>query len=1420
MKRQDIEAIYSTTQIQQGLLFHTLYAPTSGVYINQVACTIDDLDVDAFRSAWTHVIDDNPILRTTFIWKRIEEAKQVVVRPGIVKPPLAVEDWRGLEGDELKQRKEALLSEDHRKGFDLAKAPLMRLTLCRVSDDSHWLVWTNHHLLLDGWSRQNLLRDVFEAYARLVAGVAPESTKRPPFARYVAWLEQQDIRVAERRWREVLRGYSGPPGFGVDRAVEELHGTTGSYDQRRTQVSDESRAALIAASRAYKVTLNTLFQGAWSLLLSRYSGARDVVFGAVTSGRAASIEGVERMMGLLINTLPVRVQVDPSAEVGAWLRDLQAEQASLRRFDYAPPNEVRKWSEVPKGRALYESILVFENYPIAALGDAPGMQIRDVEASERINYPLTLVVVPRSDDIRITLAYDRRRFDDETILRMERHLLELLEILASGEDLRVLDVELAENRQARAVSGPAPQTSERTVVDLVAARAECAPNSLAVVAEDDLEDWSYARLLEVSESVARALVARGVSVGDRVAAALPRGKLLPAAFVGTMRAGAVFVPMDPTWPAARQAFVIEDAGATVVLRDGPAPDGAAPSLDLRTCLSNDDGSTVLPRPPTAGDAAYIIYTSGSTGTPKGVLLRHSGLRSSARELERILMLTESSRLCQFTSVAFDGCIGDMVAAFAAGAALCLAPEEAATSAGGFRDALDRMHITAIMVPPSYLKAVEAQSLPGLKTVVAVGEPLRRDVVQMWQPGRVMLNGYGPSEMTICTTLGRCEASDDREPDLGEPVAGTTVSLFDPDLRPAIAGAAGEIYISGPGEAVGYWNRPALTAERFLPNPFGSSGGRMYRSGDIGRFSGERLEFVGRVDHQVKVRGFRVELGEVEAKLRRLEGVAEAAVVAVKTDAEPVLAAFIERTDSQDVGVLRALLARDLPAPMIPRLFQIVESWPRTSTGKIDRRALVASAGRELEPKEETSDAGQDDLLQQLREVWQRILGIREVGDDDDFFEVAGGDSLTAVRMISEVEKRFGVELPVKAVFKAPTLRTLARMISGGPDDGSPKEETWRRDLTLDDSIRPLQLAEERRPEVILLTGATGFVGSWILKDLLEAHVTRVVCLVRGDSDEAASKRLAGALRYAGADEGALDKCDVVRGDLGAPGLGWSPATRERIASTVDCIVHAGAWVDYLHPYEKLREPNVLGTIEMLKLTGEGRPKRFVHVSSLGVFPTRFRGQTILETSLPPADVNKSEILAYALTKHVSERLVWEAMGRGLAGTILRLSDVAGDTQTGRSNPRDMFFMTLMACLRVGVAPSLEFGLNAVPVDYVAHATARVALSSRAHGPCLHLCDERDLALEALVRAAEAEGHTLRRVPLSEWMALISSAAHDNDDHRRLTALWAGAKEGSPLPAWKYDTQVCRRQLEGPSPSIDEGVLRRYVRSFTPSPTSA
>ncbi|WP_432079842.1 amino acid adenylation domain-containing protein, partial [Streptomyces sp. YPW6] len=1006
-----IEDAYPLSPLQQGMLFHALAEPDSGMYVEQIHWRLDGpLEAERLRAAWQSAVERHPILRTSV---RLDDSGRPLqlVHTGIELPYELID----LPGGEAQV--EALVAADRRQGFDFADAPLLRVRLIRVADTVHHLVWSFHHVLLDGWSATALLGEVFAEYE---SGAVPGPVR--PYREFIGWLGEQDLGAAQAYWREALAGFDTPTALPED--------GTGVADTEPGRVgavlSAEAAAGLGAVARAARVTVASVAQAAWGLVLSRFGGGSDVVFGTTVSGRPAGLDGVEGMVGLFINTLPVRVRVDEDARHADLLQGIQDDHAALREYEFTPLADVQRWSEIPAGESLFDSLFVFENYPLGQGGAEPlgdGVAVTSLGLREHTNYPLTVVVIP-GDGLGVEVFYDRSRFSAERAERLTSAFVGLLEqfVEASPEATVTSLSVLAEGERERLLSewnATAVDLPGRPVHELVAEQARVRPDAVAV--EFGETSVSYAELDTRANQIADALIAAGVEPGSLVGVCLDRSAEVPAVLLGVWKAGAGYVPLDPGYPADRIEFMLADAEVRLVITEQPFADGFTETVLLEEVSgpASDPGVTVDP-----DDIAYVMFTSGSTGRPKGVVVEH---RSVVRLVwgQTYAGFGPDSTQLLLAPLAFDASTFELWGALINGGRLVVAPP-GVVGVSELAGLISGHGIRSLWLTASLFNAVvdeDPSVLTGLDRILVGGEALSVRHVRAAQqavPGLRVVNGYGPTETTTfaCTyAVPELEQGAQGVP-IGGPLGNTTAYVLDERMEPVPTGVSGELFIGGAGVARGYLHRPGQTAQRFVADPFGGGpGDRLYRTGDVVRWTAKGvLEFVGRADDQVKLRGFRIELGEVEAAVAGHPAVQD--VVVLVHDQRLVAYVTPAGEDFVEQEELREFVARSLPEYMVPAVVMVLEKLPLTPSGKLDRRALPAPEAVHAEyvaPRDRT------ELV--LAEVWAEVLGVERVGIHDNFFEL-GGDSILSIQVVARARAR-GVGITPKLVFDHPTVADLA-----------------------------------------------------------------------------------------------------------------------------------------------------------------------------------------------------------------------------------------------------------------------------------------------------------------------------------------------------------------------------------------------------------
>ncbi|MGK5552278.1 amino acid adenylation domain-containing protein [Actinomadura kijaniata] len=1038
MNRGDLEDILPLSPLQQGFFFHALFDDADAdVYTAQIALELEGpLDAAALRAAAATLLRRHANLRAAFWHEDLSRPVQVIPR-GVEPPWEEVAVASEAEAD-------AVVARERARAFDLTEPPLLRFVLVRIAPDHHRLILTNHHILLDGWSTPVLATELFALY--LAGGDDTGFPRVTPYKNYLAWLSRQDRAAAEDAWRRALHGVDEPTLVAPEAAGRP------PVPPARTVTTLDARLSkrLARAARRHGATLSTVLQAAWGLTLGRTLGRDDVVFGAAVSGRPPELPGVEQMIGLFINTIPVRVRHRPGESLGELLERLQDEQTELLPHHHLGLTDVQR--AAGHNGALFDTMTVLENYPFdpdAAGESLNGLRVTGFESYDATHFPLSFVAIP-GDELSLRLHYRPDVYGHdvaEALLARARRFLEAFAEDSARPAAAVVLTGDAERARLDAWNATAADLPTGTLTDRWERQAAATPDDVALVAGE--QRLTYAELNARANRLAHELIARGIGAEDRVALVLPRTPDIVTAILAVLKAGAAYVPVDPEYPAGRIAAMLADAAPALVIdADGVAPAPGRPDHDPT------DADRV--RPVTSGNAAYVIYTSGSTGRPKGVVVPHAGVLNyyeahRATFFEPAVAEAGGRRLrfAHLASFSFDTSWMGLLWMFH-GHELHLIDDGTRRDVTAFARYVDAARVDLVNVTPSHFRALREAGLltaghrPShlLLGGEAIDDALWDDLRAL--EGTAVRNFYGPTESTIDTMNQPVTAGE--RPAVGSPHRNTRAYVLDAALQPAPVGVPGELYLAGVQLARGYLDRPDLTAERFVADPFGAPGDRMYRTGDLARWTADgTIEYLGRVDDQVKIRGFRVEPGEIENVLARFDGVAQAAVVA----RDGRLAAYVVPA-TVDVAALRRYAAARLPDHMVPAVTAL-KALPLTVNGKLDRDALpepgvaatVSRAPRS--PREEI-----------LCGLFAEVLGVARVGVDDGFFDL-GGDSLVATRLISRIRSALGVELPVRALFEAPTVAGLAARVA-------------RQQERAAGTVRP-PLTRAERPDVVPLSYA-------------------------------------------------------------------------------------------------------------------------------------------------------------------------------------------------------------------------------------------------------------------------------------------------------------------------------------------------------------
>ncbi len=1023
----EIADMYPLSPVQQGMLFHSLSSREKGIYREQFLCTLKGkTNIPLWKEAWQKTMERHAVLRTGFFWEKRPEPCQIVFPKATLI--WQEEDYSAFSAQEQNQKISQLLEKDLDTPFEMTNPPLFRLILIRLAQEKYRFLVSYHHLILDAWAIQCLFKEILALYQGQ-ASLAPVRHYKD----YIAWIQGQDRLKAEKFWREFLAGFQHPtPLPGSPLSVAKSEST--KYQEKEVFLSYRETQAVETFLKQNRLTWSTLVQSAWAFLLSWYSGEKDIVFGVTSSGRPPALQGIENMVGLFLNTLPVRIQNDLQSKVVSWMKQIQARSLLIREHELTSLVDIQSWSEIERGVPLFESIMVLENSLIDVCACLENLEIQDVQSIGKTHYPLTLAVLPYQDRMILRIMYQQDRFSGKNIERMLLHLKNIVLGFLRARELK--DIEPLSHTEKQCFdqwnNTEAAYPDRHAVHHIIEEWSARTPSAIAV-------EWGNARLTyqeldEKANQLAHHLIRIGVKPEVLVGISLYSSLEMIVAILGILKAGGAYVPLDPKYPEKRLRYMLEDAQVKILLTQQNIPiplllpDSKVVYLDAQwesiaqESMANPRIS-VLPE-----NLAYIIYTSGSSGNAKGVLVEHRGLCNVVMAQRKSFDLRPGCRVLQFFSLNFDAATFEILMALGSGATLCLASREPLLVGNELLQTLRKSGITHTVLTPSVLDTVPCEELSDLEVLIVAGEACPASLVSRWEKGRRFFNAYGPTESTIWATLALCKEGDDIPP-IGYPIGNTQIHILNGFGKRIPIGVPGELCIGGIGVTRGYLNRPEWTAQKYIPDSFSQkNNARLYRTGDLARYREDgQIEYLGRMDSQVKIRGFRIELGEIEEAIRQSGLVSEVAVLVREMAKDKKIVAYLVPASKEyETQAIREFLIERLPRYMVPSFFVVLDALPLTPNHKLDYKALPLPDDSMVSEQKKTV-LPRNPVEEMISDIWCSLLGRKTIGIHENFFDL-GGHSLLATQVLSRICDAFQILLPIHKLFDCPTIESLAKVI--------------------------------------------------------------------------------------------------------------------------------------------------------------------------------------------------------------------------------------------------------------------------------------------------------------------------------------------------------------------------------------------------------
>ena len=1033
-----IEKIYPLSPMQEGMLFHNLIDQSSSAYFEQSVFEVSgEIDIQRMKKSLQDLIQRYDILRTAIVHEGVEVTKQVVLSSR--ESELYYEDCTQLSVQEQEKYIEEYKKQDRKRGFNLAKECLVRLSILKLKDKLYQMIWSTHHILLDGWSTAVLLNTFFNIYKN--KEVQDEEVAQ--YGDYIKWLNQQDQSLGKQYWKDYLKDYNTVAKISFEKQDIQEKYINKEYE---FELEQETVNAINNLGQATQTTLNVMIQAVWGILLQKYTNSTDVVFGSVVSGRNVPVLGIEKMVGLFINTIPVRIKLEEAQSFKALLKEVQKQALESDKFSYYPLVDIKNL--VGQNEQLFYSKLTFQNYYAEEvsqenLTDECDFVIDNMSNYEETNYDFNIKVMPE-ENLKIRFAYNGNKYSEKQVKRIHDHFMHLINQIITKEDVLVSELELVTKEEQKQLLSDFNQTDieniDETIQHCFEMQVERCPKQIAVIYKE--QSLTYEVLNKKANQLAKQLMNVGVQTGDIVGLFVRPSVELLISMIGILKAGAAFLPIHESYPAARIQYMLEDAKVSAVVTETELTEQityATPLIDVRDQdLYKEEVNNLLVKT-NADDLAYVIYTSGTTGKPKGVMIKQLSVMNYSKAMTKRIGIVESDKTALLSSYAFDLGYTAIFTAITNGIPIELIREEEYRNPQKILQTIAN-GVTYIKITPSMLSMLlecnnlsEVLAKSQLRMIILGGESIRLEDIASFKAKDVknqvqFVNHYGPTEATIgcLTTVVDEEKIRSNKCIIGKPLDGAKAYILDMNKQLVPIGVIGELYISGKGLAKGYLNRLELTNERFVEWPY-KQGEKIYKTGDLARWTEEgEIEFFGRVDHQVKIRGFRIEIGEIESKLLMHEKVKDVIVLAKENEKNnQCLCAYIVSNKTLDMKLLKEYAKEQLPDYMVPTYYIAVNEMPLTANGKVDRKALPNPTAENLVVNEYEQPNNAIERL--LVHIWEEVLGIERIGVNDNFFDL-GGDSIKAIRIISKLSKD-NYQLEIKDLFKLGTIKKVSKYVT-------------------------------------------------------------------------------------------------------------------------------------------------------------------------------------------------------------------------------------------------------------------------------------------------------------------------------------------------------------------------------------------------------
>ncbi|WP_083208845.1 non-ribosomal peptide synthetase [Brevibacillus laterosporus] len=1377
---------YTLSNAQKRLWFLEKWNNSVGVYHVPLQMKIKPgLDPDLFRQALEILINRHEILRTTFLEFQ-GEPRQVIHNS--FELALYHKDLSHLHEEQQKALIEEEIRNDMKESFDLSNGPLFRISLYSLSDELSHLYLNFHHLITDEWSIQLFLQECIEVYQAQEQGKKP--SLQPIESRYIDYAEWQEQKLREGYWKAEeaywLEQLKGPlpvlelPLDFIRPKEQTFEGETVDFP-----LTKKLTQQLKEVGKAESVTMNMLLLSAYFKLLSHFSGQEDIIVGTPIAGRIH--EAVEHIQGFFVNTLAIRMNfqgVDTLHQLIQKVKETTLAAYHHQAYPFDSLIELINPDRMENQTPIFSTMFTYENDLNLQQGDYQLEVLPcDINTSK---FDLSLAVYEKNQQLHLAFEYNKDLFTQDTISRFADSLEKILEAFINQRlsAPHLLDLLTDEEKQLyQEVNGTkAAYPFEQTIQERFYEQASKYPSKIAISMGE--QSLTYEEVNHASNQVAHYLRFTGMRPQEKVAILLDRSIESIIAMLGILKAGGAYVPIDTGYPKDRIEYILEDSQTSYMITRDAHMKGLSRYTGVIVGMEDvyELGQTNHVEPlNTAEDIAYVIYTSGSTGKPKGTLLRHRGVLNLIQWRKDQFQVNCEDTFVQFASFSFDTSVSEIFSALLHGARLHILSEDERYSVSAYALAVQKVQATITDVPIVFfhnviasLSNTEAEMVKTLRMMMVGGEALPAESVRAWHnrfgQQTLIINEYGPTEATVSATfypIHRIEPEQKNVP-IGKPLANTKIHILHSQKTPCPIGAIGEIYIESVGLSPGYWNQEKKNEEVFISNPFTHQfADRLYRTGDLARWLPDgNIEFVGRRDDQIKIRGYRVELGEIEETLLQHSLIHQSVVLAVDSGAEKVLVSYYTTNSQQEIQAseLNSYLSGTLPEYMLPRHYLHLEELPLTPNGKVDRKSLMQNSPHFVK-KERSFTKPETELQIEIAQIWEQVLDVKPVGLEDDFFEL-GGHSLKIMPVLVQLKPKYPM-IRIQDFFKFRTVAKLAQYLEEKQEQSTKSTQSIEQSpIATKPVTNRIQKKREKVsnitvnvPKGVFLTGATGFLGAYILKELLEIPSIPIHCLVRKTGDASIDRKLEEKMVfYFGQDVLSQMKGRVftVEGDLSSKGLGMDSLVWDHLAGKIDSVIHCGGEVRHYGDREHFHKVNLESTNELIQLSKKLKA-RFHYISTLSVVGHSIHDPA--EFMFYETDFDRGQEIenVYVESKFLSEKSVRQAMEEGLDATIYRVGNLVGHSVTGKFQyniHENAFYRLLKAIFLLRVAPSIPGYMDLTPIDYGSKAIVQLSCQLETIGETLHICNPAQITWEDFIRNIQQAGYPVSLIQAEEYIQTL------------------------------------------------------------------